>query len=298
MTTIGETIKAIRKQKKLTQKEVYMGIVSRNFASRLENGHNSIESEKLFAILKRLEVSPNEFQFIHYNNSEYWFNNILNQIDNDASMKKTATLMKKHVDFKKNLSLDSQILAAIAYIKIYIIGNNPLRMSIDPAYPLKKHLNQTKDWSVFELRAFVDGIFIFRKDPSELLECMAKAHEVYKKYKGFTEYSYIIEQSVVSIVLNYVQIELTNFNYNSSNLQKITDNSCYSTLTDFTAKLTMNFARLIIFLYLGSDQKSDEANCYEFIRMLQKLQHDDYTVFKEIYNYHLPLSQRYRKSQL
>lgn len=298
MKTIGATIKTIRKQKRLTQKEVYMGIVSRNFASRFENGHNSVESEKLFAILKRLEISPNEFQFIHYNNSEYWFNSILSQLDNDASKKKTDTLMKKHAEFRKNPSLDSQILAAIAYIKIYIIGNNPLKMNIDPAYPLKNHLTETKYWSVFELRAFVDGIFIFRKDPVGLFNCMTKVHEVYKKYKGFTEYSYIIEQSVASIILNYVQIELTNFNYNSSTFQKITDNSCYSTITDFTAKLTINFARLIIFLYLGSDQKNDEANCYEFIRILKTLQHDDYIVFKEIYQYHLPLSQRYRMKQL
>lgn len=297
MKTLGDTIKAIRKQKKLTQKEVYMGIVSRNFASRFENGHNSVESEKLFAILKRLEVSPNEFQFIHYNNSEYRFNSILNQIDSDANMKKTATLMQKHIALKKDPSLESQILAAIAYIKVYIIGNNPLRMDVDPAYPLKRHLTETKYWSVFELRAFVDGIFIFRKDPVKLRECMTKVHDLYKKYKEFTEYSYIIEQSVATIVLNYVQIELTNFNYDSNSFRKITDNSYYSAITDFTAKLTMDFARLVIFLYLGSDQKNDEANCYEFIHMLKVLQHNDYIVFNEIYHYHLPLSQRYRKSQ-
>ena len=81
MKKIGQTIKLIRKRKKLTQKEVYAGIISRNFSSKFENGVNSIEAEKLFTILKRLGMSLNEFQFIHENNEKYKFNTVLNEID-------------------------------------------------------------------------------------------------------------------------------------------------------------------------------------------------------------------------
>ena len=42
MATLGETIKTIRKQKRLTQQSVYEGIISRNFASKFENGRSNI----------------------------------------------------------------------------------------------------------------------------------------------------------------------------------------------------------------------------------------------------------------
>ena len=293
---IGRTIKLIRKQKKLTQKEVYAGIISRNFVSKFENGVNSIEAEKLFAILKRLGMSLNEFQFIHENNEKYKFNTVLNEIDIAAENQNYDKLAEIHAQYKDSLSLDGQVVAATAYIKIYVHGHNPLTMSVDPAYPLQEHLKIDVNWSFFELRSFVDGIFIFRKDSLGLKLCMNKAFDTYVKYQNFIDLKAKAEQSMASIVLNYVQIQLTNFNYNSVDLERTIKKSAYRNMRNFSAKLTGEFTKLLCELYFGNNQERIIFECHDFLQMLKKLESPDYKVFQSIYNYHLPYSQSYRKN--
>lgn len=295
---IGESIRLIRKQKKLTQTEVYDGIVSRNFASRFENGISGIETSKFFKILKKLGISPNEFEYMHEKNTENQFKKVLYEIDNAAHANHFSELKRIYQQQHLESSLDSRILSSLAYVKIYVHGSNPLNMKLEPTYPLKIHLLESSDWSLNEFRSFVDGIFIFRLDDFKLDLCLKRAVNAYLKYNKSLDYKAELDQNMGSIILNYLQIKLTNKRYNFSNAYLKLSHYFLGQLTDFTAVLTLKFSDLLFNLYFDDDLSKARTECYEFLRILQKLKFVDFNVFQSIYNYHLSLSAAYRSQKL
>lgn len=293
MATLGETIKTIRKQKRLTQQSVYEGIISRNFASKFENGRSNIEATKFFLILSRLDISASEFQFIHFDNKDYKFREMISKIDKASTRNDEERLKEIYAQFRKDFSLTSQVIASVAYLKIYIHGNNPLKLSLTTVYPLQIHLLETSDWSLFELRLFVDGIFIFRADENGLLICLKKAIKAFEKYYEYPDFSIEVAQSMASIILNYVQIQLVNFNYDKKDYDKdLITLSNSNKFSDFTAKLTLDFARLLPELY-SKELHNTKQKIEKFLSSLKDLRFPDYNVFKEIFDYHLGLSMEY-----
>lgn len=65
----GQTLKKIRKNRALTQKDVCEGIMKQGTYSRIENGQLAIGATQLAQIVERLSISLNEFLFIHQNYS-------------------------------------------------------------------------------------------------------------------------------------------------------------------------------------------------------------------------------------
>lgn len=63
----GLTLQKIRKNRCLTQKEVCTGIMKQGTYSRIENGQLTIGAEELAQIVERLNISLNEFLYIHQN---------------------------------------------------------------------------------------------------------------------------------------------------------------------------------------------------------------------------------------
>lgn len=63
----GHTLQKIRKNRCLTQKEVCDGIMKQGTYSRIENGQLDIGAEQLAKIVERLNISLNEFLYIHQN---------------------------------------------------------------------------------------------------------------------------------------------------------------------------------------------------------------------------------------
>ena len=60
----GEVVRKIRLSKGLTQKEVYLGIVSKSYAIEFEKGNHSISATLLLDILERLSLDMDEFLYI------------------------------------------------------------------------------------------------------------------------------------------------------------------------------------------------------------------------------------------
>lgn len=63
----GETLRKIRKNRCLTQKDLCQGIMKQATYSRIENGQLEISAELLPLIVERLNISLNEFLYIHQN---------------------------------------------------------------------------------------------------------------------------------------------------------------------------------------------------------------------------------------
>ena len=56
--SVGNKIKALRLQRRMTQNELAEGIISRGMLSRIENGNANPSMASLTALAKRLDISP------------------------------------------------------------------------------------------------------------------------------------------------------------------------------------------------------------------------------------------------
>ncbi|EUJ33827.1 transcriptional regulator [Listeria floridensis FSL S10-1187] len=64
LNNVGSQLKMIRKDMNLTEKELYAGIISRGHVYRIENNQQALSYEKLKQVLKRLNISLQEFEFL------------------------------------------------------------------------------------------------------------------------------------------------------------------------------------------------------------------------------------------
>lgn len=62
----GATLKSIRKNRNMTQKELIEGIVQQGTYSRIEKDQLQISAELLVQLVERLNISLNEFLYIHH----------------------------------------------------------------------------------------------------------------------------------------------------------------------------------------------------------------------------------------
>lgn len=69
MISYGELIRQIRQSKKISQKEVYTGVISKSYAIEFEKGTHAISSLLLEKIVAKLMVSMEEF-FLMYHQEE------------------------------------------------------------------------------------------------------------------------------------------------------------------------------------------------------------------------------------
>lgn len=61
ISSIRDTFKALRKTRGYTQADISDGIVSKSLISKFENGTSMLAADKLFHIISKLNMSPNEF---------------------------------------------------------------------------------------------------------------------------------------------------------------------------------------------------------------------------------------------
>ncbi|MFY9903252.1 Rgg/GadR/MutR family transcriptional regulator [Trichococcus shcherbakoviae] len=66
----GKLIRAIRKNKNLKSKDVYKNILTRPAISRFESGKSDTTAEKLFQILRNMNITLEEFYFQYNGNAE------------------------------------------------------------------------------------------------------------------------------------------------------------------------------------------------------------------------------------
>ena len=62
---LGKTLRKIRENRNMTQQELTQGIIRQATYSRIERGQLTISAELLYKLVERLNISMNEFFYIH-----------------------------------------------------------------------------------------------------------------------------------------------------------------------------------------------------------------------------------------
>lgn len=205
----GITIKEIRLSKKLSQKEVYEGVVSRSFYAKFEKGIYSIDAKKFNDILERLNINFEEFLFFHNKNnikeSNLEVRNIMN-IYHGFNSKTIDELKEIYLTYRSSDLINEKLISSTAYALIY-----SLKPSIDtkPLMYLKEYLYTCDFFLITDLEILISSFFIFWDDDGENIQLLL--HKVIKSINIlWNTYPDKLENLIGALYVNYIQYLLFN----------------------------------------------------------------------------------------
>lgn len=198
---IGQLIKIIQDNKKLTLKEMTGGNFSESMLSRFEKGGNSITVEKFFTILQNSQIFLDEFQHL-YNDYEdaddLNFQREMAIAYSKKDIKKLKSLVKlwsptpetdKFNKFIRINHLVSKVVLAMAQ------KSRPLAEDVDF---LIGYLDSVDDWGRYELWIFGNCLRFFDKNSLQYYgKIILNKTEFYKSIQ-------LNQQMVIRILLNII----------------------------------------------------------------------------------------------
>lgn len=205
--TIGETIKRIRKVKGFTKKEVYAGVISNTFSYYFEKGQYTITVEKLYKILKELNISYDEFFLIHNNFIYEPYDELYNEISL-AINSNLPKLKKIYIDNYKSSDVNKKVIASLSFSFYLLNTNQPLEH--DSVLFLKNYLVSLKNPTIIDIELFQYALIIFINQVDYLTLLVPTFEKTLERYyqSGFRKES--IELIIQEIFLNYTQVLLFN----------------------------------------------------------------------------------------
>ena len=203
MQSLGPIFRNLRLEKQLTLKDTAKGIVSQPFLSNFETGKSGISADKLFALLQRLKVSPEEFYRLasFYNSvSIYEFLNSLapGLVNEDIYFlnKKLEELNEKKENFDSIFYTHFRIFIEQS---INLYSNTPLNTS--EINIISQYLLYNDNWGNYEIHLYANFIKFIPLKINKIL--IKKSKKSASQYVGKENYKH-------SVVLIYLicQIKL------------------------------------------------------------------------------------------
>lgn len=200
----GNTIKKIRKDKGLKQKDICQDIVTISYYSRIERDISIPTIDVFFKIIDRLNVSLEEFLFIHNNfkkqeNDKIWFDltEFYHAGDIDSLIQYKYLLSKKKYDNENPMVL-------IKMIDLFIMRLEDKPVEIDLS-PITNSLKKIDNWTSREVSIFIS---IMDMIPIEVLiitvNRLIKQKKLYTISEGYNSpYSKILINSILLCIENW-----------------------------------------------------------------------------------------------
>ena len=198
----GQTIRKIRKDKGLTQKDVCQGVVTLSYYSRIERNISTPTIDIFMEIIKNLNVRLEEFMYIHNDyqkalKDQTWFE--ITELYHAGNMKgledyKTAILTGK-------LPHEEEITIQLINLFIYRLGGNVVAENIAH---IVQNLMNLENWTSREVTMFIT---IMDEIPIETLliivNRLLKKRNLYSASDGYNSpYSKILINTILLCVNN------------------------------------------------------------------------------------------------
>lgn len=192
----GKTIKKIRVEKRLTQKNVAEGIVTLSYYSRIERDISEPTVSVFLKILHRLNLDFDEFMFIHNNYREssdekLWF--ILTELYHSGDIQ---TLKKYKEFFLTNPNEDTTI---INIIDLFILRLSKQKIEPVNTESIVSRLMDIENWTSSEVKLFTTVMDMLPIDTVIILvNHLLKRRSLYMRSKGYNSpYSKILINSIL-----------------------------------------------------------------------------------------------------
>lgn len=168
---MGKLIRVIRKNKNLKSKDVYKDILTRPAISRFERGQSDTTAEKLFQILRNMNITLEEFYFQYNGNAEsddfltvdayteaYYAKDLskLADLERDAKMRYEETANIKFLHY-----------AAIIHLFQRKLSYQPV--SNEHFSIIRDYLVACETWGYYEVVLFTNSLDFF---PADLIDAL------------------------------------------------------------------------------------------------------------------------------
>ncbi|MBS7576938.1 MULTISPECIES: Rgg/GadR/MutR family transcriptional regulator [unclassified Enterococcus] len=189
----GNTLKKIRQGKRMTQKEVCKNIVTLSYYSRIERGISIPSIELFINLLRNLNLTLDEFLFIHRNyleeeGSKIWYELSVMFYENDIK----ALERKKQEFVSRN---ETHFLELTTFLILKLNGE------IIPAEQAESVINQlmkSEDWTRIEINIFNHIMSLIPLETVLIItDRLLKSKKIYSPEKG---YNSIYNKLLVNII--------------------------------------------------------------------------------------------------
>ena len=202
---IGELLKEYRLSLGITQKQMAENIVSTSFYSRVEQGISRINAIDLLKILKLHSINKTDFfNQISVDVSDHSNNNaqLINMLfvaffDNDLSQ---ITTIKSKIEQDSSSSQNVKLYASLIEA---LLRHDPSLIDDELRFFIKKNLFNGLNWTISNLKLFVNSMFIYEIDELAFL-----VHSILKKYR--TTDNEELQKITSSICINFLDLSYRN----------------------------------------------------------------------------------------
>jgi Rgg/GadR/MutR family transcriptional activator len=172
----GETLKKIREAKGFKQKEVCQGVVTLSYYSRIERNKSQPTIEVFVNLLAALNMSLEEFLFIHRGNQKSWFERKWDLVADAYHRHDVNYLKKARLEFTANTS--SKAAFIVTAIDLFIIRLTNAPFVAENVTKLLAELITIENWTYLETK-----FFIILMDQIPLESCLTLVNRFFKNKK-------------------------------------------------------------------------------------------------------------------
>jgi len=279
---LGTVIRDFRVKKGIRPKDVYSGIMDKSSYWRFEQGETRTSFETMLAILRKLNVSMEEFIHEATDLGSHKFE-LLQERSRAASNRRDFEELKKVAAgflemYKEKQSIRYFHYHCVTQLLIFRLQNKDLPKKY--TQPLMKYLMKCEKWTDYEITLFTRVLYIFPKDSLELLFIEAlKALEEYGELD-------LSKTQAVMLISNYFSL-MIDFD-DRQQVLKIKEILSQIQLPEISTyhRIRRNWLFEIIECYLTKEESYLEKaeNWIEIFKMLE---------MKGVYDMHWNWTQRY-----
>ncbi|MCI1686633.1 helix-turn-helix domain-containing protein [Schleiferilactobacillus harbinensis] len=266
MTAYGQTVRRLRLGQGLPQKAVYSGIVSRSFYAKFEKGQTNIGADKLFEILRRLTISPNEFLFQHRGMRPPAIQQLSKQIDQDYQAGDLQALRDFYTANRYHRLPEMRALALRAYTGVYTANQNILHMSNAPIAEVQALLAQTPQWTLSQARLIIETNLLIPLSNPQHQAFFRQAVATLRDYLAFDDQ---VANDLGGAYLNEIQTQLIAGRLPAAATLAAELQTLSAQIAATTIKLTAAFCQYLIGLY--TDYPAVEPQLTTFLAWCKQL---------------------------
>lgn len=285
-----EIIKDIRKQKGLTQKEVYTGIASKTFYSDFEAGKHSVEVSKFQGFLNNLGISQTEFDYFRDSREKNEEKLLDLEIDRLYKHGEFEALYDLFEDYKQHPHKEMRYLALKAYLLVLITNTNFYKFSRAPFSEIRVYLDNTKMWTLKEIKLGKLILLSFsEKAKAEEAQLYNRLVDELAKYEAFD--SNIYYKEIGDLYFNRIQWLLMIHDISEAVAALLLYGDAITKADDLYLSLQFRFITCLVNTYLDYPTYSRELN--SLMEQLDPIPTSETHFYKMISQLHLEKAKNY-----
>jgi Rgg/GadR/MutR family transcriptional activator len=193
MEQYGPTLRKIRKQKGLSMKELAKDSLSVSFLSKFERGESDISLTSMNQLLTRLNVSFDEFLFIHNDYSNQAIDLFFTRVHHAYLEQDTVKLEQLGANEKDQ----NHLILLELYVNILKNeDSNDLQLNLEPLYD---YLFSVEVWGYYELKLYNSTMLLM--NPEMVLNLSHTAFKKGKRYHSFRDYKNVMASIFLSTII-------------------------------------------------------------------------------------------------